>query len=91
MWGKRIRVERTGMRDEEVLALFAGGPDQAAVRGVVEICQRLEDRMIDAGIGERDVEERGALMRDIGTVREIRNQMLSFAMEAQKRGSLKRT
>ena len=90
MWAKmtRVRVERRDMRDEELLALFAGGPDQAAVKGVMEICQRLEDQMIAAGVGERDAQERAALMRDIGTVREIRNQMLSFAVEAQKRGNL---
>ena len=80
-----VEVRRKSMTDEGLLELFKGGPEQAAVVGVNEICQRLEDAMILAGIGERDPEERAALMRDVGTVREVRNQMMSFATEALKR------
>ena len=91
MWGKQTRtmtkmqIARKPMKDEELLALFSGGPDQAPVQGVLEICARLEDAMVLAGIGERDERERAALMRDVGTVRELRDQVLSFATEAFRR------
>jgi hypothetical protein len=90
MWGKRetqakVQIVRKPMRDEELLALFAGGPDQAPVQGALEICARLEDAMVLAGIGEKDEKERAALMRDVGTVREVKNQVLSFATEAFRR------
>lgn len=81
----RVEIARKPMQDEQLLALFAGGPEQAAVQGVMEICQRLEDAMVSAGIGEKDVAERAALMRDVGTVREVRDQVMSFAREGMKR------
>ncbi len=80
-----IEVVRKPMTDEELLALFRGGPEQAPIVGMMEVLQRLEDAMILNGIGERDPVERAALMRDVGTVREVKTQVLSFAREGLKR------
>jgi len=80
-----VELRQKRMTDEELLALFAGGPEQAAVQEVLEILARLEAAILENGIGERDKEERAALMRDVGTVREVRTQVMSFTVEGLRR------
>jgi FixJ family two-component response regulator len=78
-----VEVRRKSMADGELLALFKGGPDQAAVVGVNEICQRLEDAMILNGQRLSKMANHVKTIQAIATLTDREREILNFLCEGK--------